>query len=47
MQTKVDMQQIDEIMRVVDKKAEYTDLEVLKQDISTKVHKHDFEMLQV
>ena len=34
-------------MRVVDKKMDYTELEVMRQDLSTKVHKHDFEMLSV
>jgi hypothetical protein len=46
-ETKADIQQLDEIIRILDMKTERQDLEVLRQDISTKVHKHEFEMLGV
>ena len=40
-------QQIDELLRLVDKKPDRHELEGLKQDISHKASKHDLEILQV
>lgn len=34
-------------MKVLDRKVDYQELETIKQDIDTKVHKHDFDMLTV
>lgn len=47
MQNRAEHQQIDELMRLVDRKPDITELESLRQDLSHKVGRHDFDMLQV
>ena len=41
------MNHIDDIFRQLDKKTERNELDILRQDISLKVDKHDFELLNV
>ena len=47
MQNKADFNHIDDLVRTLDKKVDRQELELLKQDSATKVHRHDFEMLSV
>lgn len=45
LQNRAEHQQIDELMRLVDRKPDITELESLRQDLTHKVGRHDFDML--
>lgn len=47
MSQKAEMQHIDDLFRALDKKTERNELDILRQDISMKVDKHDYEIQSV
>ena len=47
MDNKADIGQLDELFKVIEQKSDRQELELLRQDLVSKVHKHDFEMLNV
>lgn len=47
MENKADLTQFDEVMKIVEAKCNKQEIEVLRQDLATKVHKHDLDILNV